>query len=150
MTIVEKIQDYAKKKYDRTKVRVKRPYFFAADAAQEGVRFASPVAAVLTLGADPNAGLLERIVHGPIDAAKALYDVGAAYAHNTGFRDAMNGGVMHGLEVMGNAAQNVAAHPVEAAEAGLIVYLGGRLLAAGIKAMKDYKIDQQVQYAKRG
>jgi hypothetical protein len=145
MEIRERFQAYLKSKWDRTHVRVKRPYFLAVDALKGGLNYGASIVSVLTVGADPDSPILQRMTHGPVQSAIGLYRLAEAYATNMGIRDFTTGAAVEGGKVFIHGLENVMRHPVETAIVALGTYAtlkSGRRL---IDAVENQRIDRHVE-----
>ena len=83
MSITDKINE----SYNRMKVRAKHPSLIAAKGLEATLGFTAPIAGALTIGADPSYSVPEKILYGPLEVSKGIYESIAAYISNTGVRD---------------------------------------------------------------
>jgi hypothetical protein len=97
--------------------------------AEKGVSAAAPVAAVMSVGADPKASLLEKAVDGPVEVGRGLYKTTKALAENQGIRDFAGETLSTMLELGGNAAENIYSNPLETAGVMAAVYVAGKAVA---------------------
>ncbi len=145
MRIADRVGVYVKHRWDRTRVRVRRPYFFLVDALKGGLNYGASIASVLTLGADPTSGILRRMTHGPVQSAKGLYRLAEAYATNMGIRDFTTGAFAEGGRVFLNGAENVLQHPVDTVIAALGTYIAFRVGRALLHGVETMSIDRHVE-----
>ena len=142
MRMHDRFGAYVKRRWDRARVRVRRPYFLAVDALKGGLNYGASIASVLTLGADPTSGILQRMTHGPIQSAKGLVHLAEAYGTNMGIRDFTTGAFAEGGRVFINGAENILQHPVDTAIAAIGTYAAlriGRAILNGVETVSIYR-----------
>jgi hypothetical protein len=145
MKIYDRFGDHLKHRWNRARVRVRRPYFLAVDALKGGLNYGASIASVLTLGADPTSGILHRMTHGPIQSAKGLYRLAEAYGTNVGIRDFTTGAFSEGGRVFINGVENIIQHPVDTAIAALGTYAALRIGRAILNGVETVRIDRHVE-----
>ncbi len=128
-----------KDSFDRVKVKLKHPSLLAAKGLEGVIGFTTPIASVLTMGAEPSNSVPEKILYGPFQVGKTLYESVSAYAANTGVRDFVNGTMGDLLRVVGNTAENIYEHPLETAGIVAGTYLIGKTTKYAIKTIRKTK-----------
>lgn len=131
------LADKIKESYNKLKVRVTHPSLLAAKGLESIVGFTTPIAAVLTVGADPDYSIPEKIIYGPFQAGKGIYEAIAAYIKNTGVRDYVNGTLGELLKMIANAAQNVYEKPVETIGTVIGAYALGKIIQYVVKSLRE-------------
>jgi hypothetical protein len=150
MTMAERFKASLRGKWDRTRVRVRRPYFLAVDALKGGLNYGAPIASVLTVGADPTSGLLLKMTHGPIQSARGLCRLAIAYATNVGIRDFTTGAAAEGGKVFMNGVENILQRPVETVVAALGTYAMVKAGRTIVDVIETSRIDRHVERMSRG
>lgn len=128
-----------KESYNKLKVNVKHPSLIAAKGLESLIDFTTPIASVLTIGADPKYNIPEKIIYGPFQVSKAIYKSIAAYITNTGVRDYVNEMIGELFKIVGNTAQNVYEKPAETAGIVIGTYTLGKIIRYTIKSLRKSK-----------
>ncbi|GIU68892.1 MAG: hypothetical protein KatS3mg002_0128 [Candidatus Woesearchaeota archaeon] len=142
------ITDKIKESYNRAKVRIKHPSLIAAKGLESILGFTAPIAGVLTIGADPSYSVPEKILYGPIQVSKGIYETIFAYISNTGVRDYVNGIFGEIFKLIGNAAQNVAEKPGETLATIIGAYALGKMAQYITKLVRESKEDKYLAQMK--
>lgn len=136
------VKNKIKESFDRVGVKFKHPSLMAAKGLEGLVDFTTPVASVLTLGANPNYNVAEKIFYGPYQTAKVIYDSVSGYATNEGIRDFINGKMGELVHIIGNTAQNITEKPIESLATVAGAYVLGKATKYVIKAIRESKEDK--------
>ena len=139
------LTDKLKETYERTKIKVKHPTLLAAKGLEGTLNFTAPIAAAMTVGAEPEYSVPEKILYGPFQVTKGIYESISAYVQNTGVRDFVNGTMSQVFELVGNAAQNIAESPVETVTTLLATYAVGKTAAYTTKLLRQSKEDKYLK-----
>ena len=135
------IIDKGKEKVERTMTGIKRPSLVLASGLEKTIGFATPVATVATIGAEPSSSLFSKVFLGPFQVMQTGYDVIGAYATNQGIRDFSNGVLGDLMHLVGNAAQNIYENPSGTLIAAGSTYVIGSLAKSAISLWRESKID---------
>ncbi|MEM4638046.1 MAG: hypothetical protein QXK76_03450 [Candidatus Woesearchaeota archaeon] len=144
MSLIDKI----KESYNRTKVRITHPSLLAAKGLESTIGFMAPVAGVLTVGADPSYSILEKIVYGPLQVSKGIYEAISAYISNTGVRDYVNGMLGEVFKLIGNSAQNIVEKPGETLATIIGAYALGKMVQYTMKVIRESREDKYLEKMK--
>ena len=138
MSVKEKISD----SYQRVAVKVRHPSMMALKGIEGIVDFATPIASVLTIGADPKYNIAQKILEGPYQAGKVIFDTVSGYATNVGMRDFFNGQMGQLFHLIGNAAQNVTEKPLETLATVASAYALGKATKYAVGVLRKSKEDK--------
>lgn len=132
--------------YQRTRLYIQHPKLLAAKSLEAVVGFGTPIAAVMTVGADPKGMIVEKVVTGPYKAVTGLYELLSMYIQDTGVREATGKAAGEVFEFIGHAAQNIASHPIQTILIAGAAYVCGKLTQQGIKNLENQKKQNIVEY----
>lgn len=133
------IETRLKQSYQRMKVQLKHPSLLAAKGLEGIVGFTTPIAAVMTMGAEPDNSLVQKVITGPYEVARGSYELLSTYIQNTGVRDAVNGTVGEVFKLIGNAAENIAEKSGQTLLAIGLAYILGKATQYAIKEVRKSK-----------
>ncbi len=138
MSVADKMKD----SYRRAALKIKHPTLLVAKGLEGLIDFATPVASVLTVGADPKYNVPEKILYGPYQTGKVLWDSVSGYAANVGIRDFFNGQMGELFHIIGNASQNIVDKPLETLGTVTAAYVLGKAAKMTVKAIRESKEDK--------
>ena len=133
------VKNQIKKSYERVAVKLKHPTLLTMKGLEGIIGFTTPLASVLTVGADPKYSAFEKIFYGPYETSKVIVDTVASYAGNVGIRDFVNGKMGELFYIIGSTAQNVTEKPLETLATVAGTYILGKVAKYAIKAVRESK-----------
>ena len=127
----------AREKYARVKAHFVHPFIGALWGLEEVVGFLTPIGALLSVGANPDYSLLQKMVYGPAQAAEFAAKAFTSYALNSGVRDVTNSYIAELMHSLGNAGVNIVEKPFESAMSVVGAYVLGRTAAYALRAGRE-------------